>query len=526
MCDLLIDNNNVKKRNLNNNLQGIIKLILEDDEKKVSSVKNSIILEMQEILEYFIPIREVIIGALSRDKSKQETIKYFLNDFLVGDVPTALAYSNLFENVTGAVVEKFSEDFLSLIKRTINQGKVPDSSDEEIQALIGLLPETLKGRENFGDLALKRFRRISEDIVSEIRETWGEPEKKEEKEISADLASLFTKFENEIKNIRGMVNKIAETIIEHPQVRVILQKFAKDGQLQVFLKFQSGYHLMKFCKDYALPDGEWNVENLVRAMNYRIDDDFKELGKWYTGSLLKSMFTGKISNLNAELKRNVNEILRLNEYLKDNEEKIEKFAKAPDDAPLGKIAFGQKRNDVPAELDTEHEKELFSKLTKHYRGDKILDAETAQEIENYLKNNWYNDVFVETKEGVLYRGMRVSLDWLKDVIEIKENKESGTEDVTWTFSPHSGGSSWTTDLQVAKRFANSPPSGYSKEGKTVSIVLHAKKSDNPDSFVDSEVGLYKIQDFNAFSSEKEQIALGKIKISKIDWSIEGFYAKE
>jgi hypothetical protein len=187
-------------------------------------------------------------------------------------------------------------------------------------------------------------------------------------------------------------------------------------------------------------------------------------------------------------------------------------------AALGMFAFANDRVDsgeVPPEPDTKVEKQLAKALDMHFDDNQRLGVKFSNMIKGYLKRNMYKDVLKKPPKGsVLYRGMGVSADWLAKFLKRETFPERGEVSGNFTFRPKTGAgsASWSDDPRIANDFST---------GKDdVSVILHAKASSNPDSFVMGSGGLYKLVFAEHYSHEDEVIGLGAINVSKVAWEVE------
>ena len=185
-------------------------------------------------------------------------------------------------------------------------------------------------------------------------------------------------------------------------------------------------------------------------------------------------------------------------------------------APMGKFAFAPARpKQVPYEKNTREEDDIYRNLVGHVKDNESMEATAAEAIKDIVDNNWYSEIFKTPKEKVVYRGMRVTGDFLAD-LQVSgfrsDTKTSGSHEAAMTFRPKSGGSSsWSIDVKQAKEFA------VASEDKPYVVVMCAKLDDNPDSFVKGTGGFYKLKPLAQFDVEDEAIGLEDIKVYKIYW---------
>lgn len=184
------------------------------------------------------------------------------------------------------------------------------------------------------------------------------------------------------------------------------------------------------------------------------------------------------------------------------------------DSPLGKLAFpgARKNKSLPLEPNTNVENELFSDLKQHFEGDVMLSAEKARLVRKFLENGDYDDVFKEPTAKRVSRGMTVKRNWLETALNNQEDlKNKGSMEKSFTFTPNRGGSSWTSDSNVAKKFSSDYEGDYR-------VILYADVDKNPKRFISGPSGLYNIQGLDIHDHEDESIGLGPIKVSKVSWT--------
>lgn len=201
-----------------------------------------------------------------------------------------------------------------------------------------------------------------------------------------------------------------------------------------------------------------------------------------------------------------------------------------DTDPLGKYAFPQDRklrNSVPYEKNTKLEDELEDAIENHFMASWPFTKDVANKLSELLSKNLYVDILKRPEVDVVYRGMSVSEQWIKRALELNDDEplsSSAEIEKRFTFlpKPMMGSSSWTCDFGIARDFSISSieKSQYlthgSARGKvTHSIVLHAKLSENHNSFLSGEDGLYKLQHASGYQNEQEILGLNDIKVFKL-----------
>lgn len=184
--------------------------------------------------------------------------------------------------------------------------------------------------------------------------------------------------------------------------------------------------------------------------------------------------------------------------------------------PYGRFIFAKSRKDnVPEEDDTPQEKDAYYALHRHFNDNEALPQDVALELMGQLEDNSYNSVLKQPTVKYVYRGMRLPPVALSRMLKItvEELGESGEMTLNRLMKTRSGGegsTAWSIDLEVGKDYGASGPGDYS-------TLFVAKTADNPESFIQGPDGLYKVTGFDNFTSEKEAVALGPIKIHKVYW---------
>jgi len=210
----------------------------------------------------------------------------------------------------------------------------------------------------------------------------------------------------------------------------------------------------------------------------------------------------------------------LEPYIKEFEVEKRKIIKknppeAPEDAILNQYAFAEKRFQLPIEVDTAREQELYTALVAHFKDNTPIKQELANEISQILATDQYDSIFKKPTQEFVYRGMSVNKKWLMSALKIDNQDdldENGHKEASFTFTPkeNRGVTSWSISREQALSFANSDD-GYS-------IFLVAATDDNPNKFVLGPGGLYKVPGFDSHTQEDEAIGIGQIKVTQIYWS--------
>ena len=213
---------------------------------------------------------------------------------------------------------------------------------------------------------------------------------------------------------------------------------------------------------------------------------------------------------------------------KSSDAKTEKSKKskvpveAPDDAILGNYAFANVRPGIPPEVNTKVEDELEQELTTHFVNNMHMSAKSGRALKTSLENDWYEKILSEPKRATVYRGLRVSEEWMiKNIGEnwrkqFDETKEGRLKTNNMVLRPITGNASsavtsWTNSIKTAREFAFGP----SSDDAVFAVVCCAAIKDNPNQFIDSAAGLYGIKGHDEFADEQEVLGIGSIKISHI-----------
>ena len=193
---------------------------------------------------------------------------------------------------------------------------------------------------------------------------------------------------------------------------------------------------------------------------------------------------------------------------------------APKNAPLNQYAFSPERKyrkglnvSIPYEKNNVYEQQLLDAIRGHYNDSEMLSADNAEKIREFLKNGWYEDVFHEPDQSIVYRGMKVKAQYIRDAMNNTEIANEGNEQHAFTFTPFQGSSSWTTSFNTAKSFASNSTNwnGYR-------LILTARVADNFNRFVIGKGGLYDVG-VSDHTGEMEVMGLGPIAVSNIEWKL-------
>lgn len=224
-----------------------------------------------------------------------------------------------------------------------------------------------------------------------------------------------------------------------------------------------------------------------------------------TEKFLSGDITEALSNLAAALQ----------EIDEEQIEALEAAAEAPARAPLGRIAFAPHRleKSVPkTEVDTDREHDLYRALERHIDFNTKLTKDDTDFIKSLMKKGYYQNMFKPPEVERLYRGMNIPARWLRKILGLGPNdpiRPKGSADVSFRYRPRSGNAtSWTKSKKVSR--------GFGGIGM-YSVVFTAFTSDNPNSFLDLNGGIYNVDPFHDMAGEKEIIGMGPIRVSKVEW---------
>lgn len=211
--------------------------------------------------------------------------------------------------------------------------------------------------------------------------------------------------------------------------------------------------------------------------------------------------------------------------------------------PLGNIAFDPQRKDRPErskeeiEPNTEVEDDILKRIVSHIAGNYSKpDPDIEDVIRQVILSGEYSDMLRPPDEEYVYRGMGVDEPTIKEFLgiqdvselqKIKWSRDSGKGvmyDTSFLLHPEPSinrpktprsMSSWTSDLSIARKFAH-PNKEWGGKNGGYAVILYASTSDNLGSFLDLS-SIYGISNVGSYSSEKETIGFGSIRISKVEY---------
>lgn len=209
------------------------------------------------------------------------------------------------------------------------------------------------------------------------------------------------------------------------------------------------------------------------------------------------------------------------------------------EGPLGKIAFdpqrkdsaGRKRGEI--EPNTEIEDDIYKRImgyvsTNYAKSDPHIDDVLRQVI----ASGEYSDMIKPPDQSYVYRGMGVDEETMKtfigaeDLLDVREepwimDNMVKIYDRSFLLNPGLTNlsralSSWTTEIEVARRFSFPRSESRGDGSGGFAVVLYASPAENPSAFLDIS-GMYNLKGVGSFSHEKEVIGIGEIKVSKVEY---------
>jgi hypothetical protein len=196
---------------------------------------------------------------------------------------------------------------------------------------------------------------------------------------------------------------------------------------------------------------------------------------------------------------------------------MDRWARAPEGSSLGRIAFADRRDEVPdgLEPDNELEQRMFDELDFFMGANSDLSPEVLNTIRAALVKGHYDDVLYLSSAPTFYRGLHLSereagrlLGLSPDDLPGPGEQRKFKRSFELRSIKESGASSWTTDWGVALEFGEE----MAWEDDTWAVVLVARAADNPGSFLDLRE-LYRI--VNPYHEhQRECVALGPVRVSE------------
>lgn len=440
------------------------------------------------------PIGQNLLGGMSANLIGWE----IYDGIVLGTLNRSTQESKKNYRISASTVLKQFHQVLSAVK-----GEPPEQQAKDIDKLAkGLGVVTANVKHVVADI-VPELLKIGQETL-QAASTYAVSSKETKKELEAFIGSEeFAKSVDALKKLlmrpsmslvfsRGLFDsgnsgaKVLRAAIDDSNLLDIIFYSAAGG----FKNFEKRIH-------------DWSRDQLMLLSYGRLDVD--ELKK-----RMDLFRTGKILQVFRDVA----------ESMKDTYEKslaaAKKKPEAPEGAPLGYIAFGEKRlDDVPFEPDTPEEKRLLGALDDHVNSNKMIKDEDVVLIKSMMKKGMYPKIFKEPEGVNVYRGFSVSEEYLRKALKLKKGQKlpkKGKLDVTFRFTPWKGkaASSWTTTLKEAWDFADKGDGEWS-------IVMYAVPDENRGKFLDLRGGMYSVKGFENYSKEKEAIGMGTIRVYRVDW---------
>lgn len=367
-----------------------------------------------------------------------------------------------------------------------------------------------------------------------------------------DVFKLIKKLAKHTKNVsidsihnevRSLSQKYLSDMIEKYVVkaREVCETFniAKKPQFVEFIK-----RIIKLCSVISQEEID-EVMGTDNQSYYYLD--YANEAKIYSMIWLQHISTiirygNRILNMPIELAEIANDwkllsdsdVVKLLEQFSKFVDAIDKFLakkrielpKVPYESQDGKLdhyAFAEERSgDVPFEKDNEYEQNLWGNIANHLTVNQPISVEIAREIKQFLISHEYSTIFHAPSQPVVQRGMAVDQSYIMNVLgvsNLNDIETKGDKEANFTFRPKKdvGATSWTTDLNVAKKFCDDSFTNRND----VKLIIYARVEDNPNKFWDFDK-FYNMQGLNMMDNimlEDEVLGLGSIKAYKITWEI-------
>jgi hypothetical protein len=195
----------------------------------------------------------------------------------------------------------------------------------------------------------------------------------------------------------------------------------------------------------------------------------------------------------------------------------ERWARAPEGSPLGRIAFADQRAEVPRGLEpnTEFERKMFDELYEFVGANIDVSPEVAKALRNFLEGGLYDDVLFHSKAPTHYRMMEMTSRQLQELLGVGPDElpteQASSVRTSKMFEPRkaSGLSSWTNDHSVAMEMVEESLD----MGEEWCVILVAQSGQNPQRFLDLRKMYDVLQSHHAY--QRECVALGPVRVSEI-----------
>jgi hypothetical protein len=263
--------------------------------------------------------------------------------------------------------------------------------------------------------------------------------------------------------------------------------------------------LLKLCRNNI------DILKFVLLNSKTMTDFASTLMRPYDEELSKSEFISEfVVELSAYDEKDFDKLI------KEIPSLLKKYDKIPGDSsdPMGKIAWPKqnfsKRHLDSWETDTKIEKTIMVELERHFTGHLgAISPFVVKQLRGFLENDLYSNVIKRPASKKIYRGMMLNKIMVKKLFgknfDFKNSKKQ-TIRTPFKYIPLRLVSSWTTDLSVAKSFAEEDTDPYG-------IILTADVDKNP-WLVDCKV-LYNYMFAANFVDERETIALGTVIVDSV-----------
>ena len=364
---------------------------------------------------------------------------------------------------------------------------------------------------------MQRLRTALDFMMHEILVTSDDTRKR----LSAQAAGLRA-----MRAARGIIKSSLRDFVQHDPASfaVLVDLVVRCGAgLQLTPEMKSE---LKTFRQYYCVDGPSRIRGKDTSNAKVSRDEIIEHLVQQTGWLVKQAHT-RGEDIESELMQTLKilpvivEELASNMQRQDNE-RIEDFAKAPPGAPLGRIAFSPERKQrdpkIPFEANTKIEDKLRDALIGFIGSNIDVGSSGSQLVQQLMADGQYDDIIIRTSGKSLYRGMLVNHAAFSKLVgrstdEVREmmGSREGTFEVSMKFEPRkeSGWSSWTDHRSIALKFAK-----LEDDPDFVCIILHADADEN--NFFDFSELYDNLPGIHSLKSEREHVGIGSIKVNKIE----------
>lgn len=197
----------------------------------------------------------------------------------------------------------------------------------------------------------------------------------------------------------------------------------------------------------------------------------------------------------------------------------EESAEAPDDAPMGAIAFGSQRWDVAFERNTVLEDRVERALMSYVRGNVQLPEVVVGQLRDFMASGLYGKTLVVPDVSVVYRGMTYSEEELRRALGLGPGDplgDVGEELVSCVVDVRKTTGSWTKKLSQAEHHSKGRFGTAEVRAKPYNVVFSADVAENG-VFLDLRK-VYEIDPLRRYMPEGEVLALGPVVARGVRWS--------